>query len=68
MEVVHEGYIIKSYPRSPNLKIIVTSGKGGKIPKLLEGAHVSVGECVRLVDKYLREKPNAKIKPTSSKL
>lgn len=71
MEVLHKGYIIKSYPLSPNLKIIVTEGRGGKIPDLLSGAHMSVGECIRLIDKYLKEKkvkPNAKVKPTDSKL
>ena len=65
----YKGYIIKSYPKSPNLKIIVTSGVGGKVPNAFSGAHLSEGACMKLIDGY-KEKvnKNGKTKPTSSKL
>lgn len=65
----YKGYIIKSYPKSPNLKIIVTAGQGGKIPKALSGAHLSEKDCKLIIDGY-KEKVsnNAKAKPTASKL
>ena len=40
----YKGYIIKSHSKSPNLKVIVTSGRGGKIPDAFLGAHMSNGE------------------------
>tara|TARA_R110002012_G_C11348108_1_gene579214 strand:+ start:219 stop:419 length:201 start_codon:yes stop_codon:yes gene_type:complete len=64
----HEGYLIKNYPKSPNLKIIVTAGKGGKIPEVMSGAHLSAGDCIKCIDKYLSTKvvKNAKGKSTAS--
>lgn len=65
----HKGYIIKSYAKSPNLKVIVTAGKGGKIPDAFLGAHVSVVDCIKLIDNYKSKvKPNGKNKSTTSKL
>mgnify|MGYP003650161473 FL=1 len=62
----YKGYIIKSYSKSPNLKVIVTSGRGGKIPDAFSGAHMSNGECMKLIDGY-KEKVKPDGKKTSSK-
>ena len=65
----HKGYIIKSHPKSPNLRIIVTAGQGGKIPDAFKGAHLTEGACIKLIDGYKdKVKKNAKTKPTASKL
>jgi hypothetical protein len=65
----YKGYIIKSHNKSPNLKVIVTSGRGGKIPDAFSGAHMSNGACMKLIDGYKEKvKPNGKAKSTTSKL
>ena len=65
----YKGYIIKSHSKSPNLKIIATSGCGGKIPNALSGAHMSDGACMKLIDGYKdKVKTNGKSKSTTSKL
>ena len=65
----YKGYIIKNYVKSPNLKVIVTSGRGGKIPDAFSGAHMSAKDCMKLIDGYKEKvKPNGKAKSTISKL
>ena len=65
----HKGYIIKNHTKSPNLKVIVTAGKGGKIPNALSGAYTSAEDCIRLIDDYKdKVKPNGKDKSRTSKL
>jgi hypothetical protein len=65
----YKGYIIKSYSKSPNLKVIVTAGRGGKVPDAFLGAHMSDKDCMRLIDSYKdKVKPNGKAKSTTSKL
>ena len=65
----YQGYIIKSFPKSPNLKIIVTAGRGGKIPNALAGTYTSEKVCMGLIDEYnSRVKTNGKEKTTTSKL
>ena len=65
----YKGYIIKAYPKSPNLKIIVTAGQGGKIPSAFSGAHLTEGACIKLIDDYKdKVKTNGKTKPRTSKL
>lgn len=65
----YKGYIIKNYDKSPNLKVIVTAGRGGKIPDAFSGAHLSDGDCMKLIDNYKdKVKPNGKNKSTTSKL
>tara|TARA_R110000851_G_scaffold33625_1_gene89470 strand:+ start:343 stop:546 length:204 start_codon:yes stop_codon:yes gene_type:complete len=67
--MLYKGYIIKSYDKSPNLKVIVTEGRGGKVPDVFLGAHLSDGECMKLIDKYKSKvKTDGKNKTTTSKL
>ena len=56
----YKGFIIKSHPKSPNLKLIVTGGQGGKIPAIFQGAHLSEGACMKLIDGY-KAKPKEKV-------
>jgi hypothetical protein len=37
--------------------VIVTAGKGGKIPDVLDGVFTSVGIAQQAVDQYLSTKP-----------
>jgi len=65
----YRGYIIKNWDKSPNLKVIVTAGRGGKIPDAFLGAHVSDGACMKIIDSYKdKVKPNGKDKSRTSKL
>lgn len=49
----YRGYIVKTNPRSPNLVLVVTEGKGGKIPKVLEGSFTSFMAAKIVIDMYL---------------
>ncbi|GAF77756.1 unnamed protein product [marine sediment metagenome] len=52
----HNGYIIKMYNKSPSLKVIVTEGKGGKIPNDLTGMYTTDKLAMVDIDKYLDKK------------
>lgn len=52
----YQGYDIKPHKEIPSNYIIVTSGKGGKIPASLEGLFTSVGLAKTLIDRYLEKK------------
>ena len=56
MEVIYKGYIIKPAPFSPSLLTVATEGKGGKIPKVLEGAFTSHATVKQVIDAYLESK------------
>ena len=53
----HAGYQIKPHKEYPSSYIVVTAGKGGKIPDILSGMYTSVGVAILAVDKYLIDKP-----------
>lgn len=53
----YNGYDIKPHKEIPTSYIIVTSGKGGKIPAVMEGLFTSVTYAKTVVDKYLASKP-----------
>jgi hypothetical protein len=66
----YRGYDIKPHKESPSCMIIVTSGKGGKIPDCLDGVFTSRAIAQNHIDKYLESKPmkedkNAKAGTTS---
>ena len=52
-----KGYYIKPDKNTPNSYVIVTSGRGGKIPAVLDGLFTSVQIGMNAVDKYLMGKP-----------
>ncbi len=52
----HEGYDIKPHKDTPNNYIVVTSGRGGKIPACLEGLFTSRAVAKDKIDTYLRSK------------
>lgn len=49
---IYKGYIIKSNPFSPTLYTVAVEGRGGKIPKALEGSFTSVATITEIIDKY----------------
>jgi hypothetical protein len=53
---IHEGYQIKPSKVISTAYIVVTDGKGGKIPNVLSGMFSSVTEAVKSIDLYLSAK------------
>lgn len=53
----YKGYYIKPDKITPNNCVIVTEGRGGKIPNVLDGLFTSVQIGMNAVDKYLMGKP-----------
>lgn len=49
----YEGYQIKPHLQHPKLLIIVTDGKGGKVPNSLAGMFTSTGRAKREIDTYV---------------
>jgi hypothetical protein len=58
----YNGYDIKPHKEVPTNYIIVTSGKGGKIPAIMEGLFTSVTVAKQVIDKYLASKPQKEVK------
>lgn len=56
----YKGYYIKPDKQFPNNCVIVTTGRGGKIPNILDGLFTSVQTAANAIDKYLmaKELPN----------
>lgn len=52
----YRGYDIKAHKEHSKHYIVVTSGKGGKIPDVLTGLFTSVGVAKGVIDKYLDNK------------
>ena len=51
--IQYKGYDIKAHSVLPTSYIIVTSGKGGKIPAILEGMFTHPTICKGMIDAYL---------------
>ena len=66
--MIHKGYIIKNHPKTPPLKIVVTEGRGGKIPAELSGMYTTETLARDAIDKYVhkKERKGAKAKTVSS--
>lgn len=62
MIVEYKGYQIKPNPQSPKTYLVVTSGRGGKIPDVLSGMFTSVGVAKGIIDGYVesKEEPSGK--------
>lgn len=52
-----EGYDIKPHKEVPTCYIVVTSGKGGKIPDCLSGLYTSRTYATQAIERYLESKP-----------
>lgn len=59
---VYKGYQIKADKKAPTNVIIVTDGKGGKIPQVLEGLFTSPNFARGAIDAYLASKPTKGVK------
>lgn len=57
---IYNGYQIKPHKEIPTCYIVVTDGKGGKIPDILTGLFTSVGIAKDKIDKYLDSKVKVK--------
>lgn len=55
--IVYQGYQIKPHKEVPTCYIVVTDGKGGKIPDVLSGLFTSPAIAKDIIDKYLATKP-----------
>lgn len=62
--IIYRGYQIKPSPNHPNSLIVVTDGKGGKIPSVLEGMYTHSNVAKRDIDVYL---DNKQLKETDGK-
>ena len=62
--IIYRGYQIKPSPLAPNSLIVVTDGKGGKIPSVLEGMYTHSNIAQRDIDLYL---DNKELKETDGK-
>jgi hypothetical protein len=51
--LVYKGYQIKPHKQLPSHLIVVTDGKGGKIPDVLSGMFTSYNVAKQLIDEYL---------------
>ena len=53
---IHKGYQVKPHKETPTSYIVVTDGKGGKIPDCLSGLFTSTGLAKSEIDNYLSVK------------
>lgn len=56
MIIEYQNYLIKPHPLNPKSYLIVTSGKGGKIPDVMTGMFTSIGIAKQLIDSYIEKK------------
>lgn len=56
MTFEYKGYLISPAKGNPHSLVIATSGKGGKIPKVMEGLFTSRTICHQVIDNYLELK------------
>lgn len=52
----YKGYYVRPHKDNPTNYIIVTVGRGGKIPKVLDGSFTSRGWARNVIDQYLESK------------
>lgn len=53
---IHSGYQVKPHKEHPASYIVVTDGKGGKIPDMLTGLFTSPAIAIQTIDRYLDSK------------
>lgn len=54
--VEYKDYQIKPHKEFPGQVIIVTAGRGGKIPDVMNGMFTSIGTAKGVIDTYLESK------------
>jgi NCAIR mutase (PurE)-related protein len=54
---IYNGYEVKPHKEHPMSYIVVTAGRGGKIPNVLEGLFTSPALAMAEIDRYLESKP-----------
>jgi len=52
----YQGYQIKPHPQHPHSLIVVTEGRGGKIPAVLEGMFTNRKTAMTVIDAYVESK------------
>lgn len=52
----YKGYLIRPIPGNPHSLTIAVAGKGGKIPRVMEGMFTDRTTAQRVVDLYLDSK------------
>lgn len=53
---IYNGYEVKPHKEHPLSYIVVTAGKGGKIPNVLSGMYTSPTIAMTEIDRYLESK------------
>ena len=56
--IIYNGYQIKPHAQVPTCYVVVTDGKGGKIPAILEGLFTTPTLAKEVIDRYLETKVN----------
>lgn len=59
---IYKGYQVKPHPQIPTSKIVVTDGKGGKVPDVLTSLFTTSVYAKAAIDKYLDSKPVKEVK------
>lgn len=59
---IYEGYQIKPHKEHPKTYVIVTDGKGGKIPDIMTGMFTDKRTARSVIDFYLVNKPRKETK------
>lgn len=54
--VEYQGFQIKPYKEAPTCYVIVTAGRGGKIPNVLSGMYTTPTYAKEAIDLYLATK------------
>lgn len=59
--IIYRGYQIKPHKEFPKSYIVVTDGKGGKVPDVLTSMYTTPGYAKTVIDKYLDNKPKKEV-------
>lgn len=65
---IHKDYQIKPHKECPTCYIIVTDGKGGKIPDVLSGLFTSPSLAMENIDKYVESKIKKDVKDAEARV
>lgn len=59
---IYKGYQVKPNPKIPTSYIVVTDGKGGKVPDVLTSLFTTSVYAKAAIDKYVDSKPVKEVK------
>lgn len=54
--LIYQGYQIKPVKETPSLSLIVTDGKGGRVPDVLSGYYTTKQYAKEAIDVYINSK------------